>query len=117
MARVTVEDCLDKIPNRFDLVLMAAARAKSIAAGDPPRVLRSNDKNSVVALREIAEIAITEDELIENVMKGLCPALKQAQNDDTYSSEGFQGVMFSDVSHESEDSEEPEDLDEEEIEP
>jgi DNA-directed RNA polymerase subunit omega len=55
MARVTVEDCVDKVPNRFELVMLAAHRAREIAAGSPVTVSRDNDKNPVVALREIAE--------------------------------------------------------------
>ena len=55
MARVTVEDCVDKVPNRFDLVMLASHRAREITAGSPPTVDRDNDKNPVVALREIAE--------------------------------------------------------------
>lgn len=55
MARVTVEDCVDKVPNRFELVILAAHRAREIAAGSPITVARDNDKNPVVALREIAE--------------------------------------------------------------
>jgi len=55
MARVTVEDCVDKVPNRFDLVMLAAHRAREVAAGAPLTVERDNDKNPVVALREIAE--------------------------------------------------------------
>lgn len=55
MARVTVEDCVDKVPNRFDLVMLAAHRAREIAKGSPLTVDRDNDKNPVVALREIAE--------------------------------------------------------------
>lgn len=55
MARVTVEDCVDKVPNRFDLVMIAAHRAREIAAGSPLTVDRDNDKNPVVALREIAD--------------------------------------------------------------
>ena len=55
MARVTVEDCVDKVPNRFDLVMLAAHRAREITAGSPVTVDRDNDKNPVVALREIAE--------------------------------------------------------------
>jgi DNA-directed RNA polymerase subunit omega len=55
MARVTVEDCVDKVPNRFELVLLASHRAREIAAGAPATVERDNDKNPVVALREIAE--------------------------------------------------------------
>lgn len=55
MARVTVEDCVEKVPNRFDLVLMAAHRARMISAGGQITVDRDNDKNPVVALREIAD--------------------------------------------------------------
>ncbi|MFA5538388.1 MAG: DNA-directed RNA polymerase subunit omega [Gemmobacter sp.] len=55
MARVTVEDCVDKVPNRFELVMLAAHRAREIAAGSPLTVDRDNDKNSVVSLREIAD--------------------------------------------------------------
>jgi DNA-directed RNA polymerase subunit omega len=55
MARVTVEDCVDKVPNRFELVILAAHRAREIATGSPITVGRDNDKNPVVALREIAE--------------------------------------------------------------
>lgn len=63
MARVTVEDCVVHIPNRFDLVLQAAFRAKQIASGAPLTVDRDNDKNAVVSLREIAEETISLKEL------------------------------------------------------
>ncbi len=59
MARVTVEDCIDKIENRFDLVLLAAHRARLISSGQPIQVDRDRDKNPVVALREIAETALS----------------------------------------------------------
>ncbi len=65
MARVTVEDCVDKVTNRFDLVLVAAQRARQISAGAPLEVDRDNDKNAVVALREIADEKIFEDDLKE----------------------------------------------------
>ena len=55
MARVTVEDCVDKVPNRFELVMLAAHRAREISAGAPITVNRDNDKNPVVSLREIAD--------------------------------------------------------------
>ena len=58
MARVTVEDCVDKIPNRFDLVLMAAQRARQISGGADLTIDRDRDKNPVVALREIAETTV-----------------------------------------------------------
>jgi DNA-directed RNA polymerase subunit omega len=71
MARVTVEDCEDKVTNRFDLVLLAARRARQISAGAPITVERDNDKNPVVALREIADETITADDLQEAVLYGL----------------------------------------------
>lgn len=71
MARVTVEDCVIKIPNRFDLVMVAAQRARDIAAGAPLTVDRDNDKNPVVALREIADETINIDNLTDSLVKGL----------------------------------------------
>lgn len=65
MARVTVEDCVLNIPNRFDLVLQAAFRAKQIAAGAPLTVDRDNDKNAVVSLREIADQTVSLKDLSE----------------------------------------------------
>lgn len=69
MARVTVEDCVDKVPNRFELVMLAAHRAREIAAGAPLTIERDNDKNPVVALREIAEEAQTADSLRERMIE------------------------------------------------
>jgi len=71
MARVTVEDCEDKVTNRFDLVLLAARRARQISAGAPITVERDNDKNPVVALREIADETILASDLQEAVLYGL----------------------------------------------
>ena len=71
MARVTVEDCEDKVTNRFDLVLLAARRARQISAGAPITVERDNDKNPVVALREIADETILAGDLQEAVLYGL----------------------------------------------
>ena len=71
MARVTVEDCVDKIPNRFDLVLLAAQRARQISGGAELTIDRDRDKNPVVALREIAEETITPGELSESVVQSL----------------------------------------------
>jgi DNA-directed RNA polymerase subunit omega len=65
MARVTVEDCLEKVQNRFDLVLMAAKRARLIANGQEPMVEEENDKPTVLALREIAEDKINDEVLAE----------------------------------------------------
>jgi DNA-directed RNA polymerase subunit omega len=69
MARVTVEDCVDKVPNRFELVMLAAHRARSLASGSPLTVERDNDKNPVVALREIAEETLTADQLREDAIE------------------------------------------------
>ena len=71
MARITVEDCLTRIPNRFDLVLMAAQRARMISAGAPITVDRDNDKNPVVALREIGDGAISPEDLREDLIHSL----------------------------------------------
>lgn len=68
MARVTVEDCVDKVPNRFELVLLAAHRARAMSAGAELTIDRDNDKNPVVALREIAERTITPDNLREDLI-------------------------------------------------
>ena len=65
MARVTVEDCIDKVSNRFELVLIAAHRARMISGGIEPSIDRDNDKNPVLALREIALETVTFDELME----------------------------------------------------
>ena len=73
MARVTVEDCVDKIPNRFDLVLMAAQRARQISGGADLTIDRDRDKNPVVALREIAEETVRprhlEGAIVTNLQK------------------------------------------------
>ncbi len=71
MARVTVEDCVDKVPNRFDLVLFAAQRARQISGGDDLTIERDRDKNPVVALREIAEETVHPAELQEAVVGSL----------------------------------------------
>ena len=71
MARVTVEDCVDKIPNRFDLVLLAAQRARQISGGAELTLDRDRDKNPVVALREIAEETVRPDHLEEAVILGM----------------------------------------------
>ena len=63
MARVTVEDCIEKVPNRFELVMLAVQRSRDISAGAHPSILRDGDKNPVIALREIAESTINQDVL------------------------------------------------------
>jgi DNA-directed RNA polymerase subunit omega len=71
MARVTVEDCVDKIPNRFELVLLAAHRARAIANGSAMTVEPDNDKNPVIALREIAERTIPPDDMREGLIHSI----------------------------------------------
>ncbi len=71
MARVTVEDCVDKVPNRFELVMLAAHRAREITAGSPVTVDRDNDKNPVVSLREIADETQGADALRERMIESL----------------------------------------------
>jgi DNA-directed RNA polymerase subunit omega len=71
MARVTVEDCVDKVPNRFDLVLLAAQRAREISGGAELTIERDRDKNPVVALREIAEETVRPTELQEAAVTNL----------------------------------------------
>jgi len=71
MARVTVEDCIDKVPNRFELVLLAAHRGRMISQGAPLTIERDNDKNPVVALREVADQTIRADDLREDYVHSL----------------------------------------------
>ena len=71
MARVTVEDCIDKVENRFDLVLLASHRARMISSGSQITVDRDNDKNPVVALREIAEQTVRPKNLEESIVSNL----------------------------------------------
>jgi DNA-directed RNA polymerase subunit omega len=71
MARVTVEDCVLKIPNRFELVMLAGQRARDISSGAQLTVERDNDKNPVVALREIAEVTVNLETLKNSVVQGL----------------------------------------------
>ena len=73
MARVTVEDCVEKVPNRYELLMVATQRAKDISAGSQPLVDRDNDKNSVIALREIAENKVS----IENLQRSLVMNLQK----------------------------------------
>jgi DNA-directed RNA polymerase subunit omega len=71
MARVTVEDCIDKVDNRFELVLLAAHRARMVSSGAPITIDRDNDKNPVVALREIAEETVSPEDLMEDLIHSL----------------------------------------------
>jgi DNA-directed RNA polymerase subunit omega len=79
MARVTVEDCVLKVPNRFELVMMAAQRARDVSSGAPLTVERDNDKNPVVALREIADETVSLDALGNALVQAL---QKQSEQDE-----------------------------------
>ena len=69
MARITVEDCIDKFPSRFELVLVASNRARKLHSGERPTVEIDNDKNTVIALREIADSTLTTNEMKENLIQ------------------------------------------------
>ena len=77
MARVTVEDCVLQVPNRFQLVMLAAQRAREISAGSQLTIDRDNDKNPVVALREIADTTVNLDNLADSLVKGLQRQVEQ----------------------------------------
>jgi DNA-directed RNA polymerase subunit omega len=77
MARVTVEDCVLQVPNRFQLVMLAAQRAREISAGGQLTIDRDNDKNPVVALREIADTTVNLDNLADSIVKGLQRQVEQ----------------------------------------
>jgi len=76
MARVTVEDCVDKVPNRFELVMLAAHRAREISAGAEITIDRDNDKNPVVSLREIADETQSADDLRERLIESNQPQIE-----------------------------------------
>ena len=107
MARVTVEDCLDKIPNRFDLVVLASRRARDLTLGRAPFIERENDKATVIALREIAEGKIDLDYL--NVQEASPVDLlgkPEPDSDHGDASDSFTGLMLDDV-EEAEEADDP----------
>jgi DNA-directed RNA polymerase subunit omega len=87
MARVTVEDCVVKIPNRFELVLLAAQRARELSSGAPMTLDRDDDKNPVVALREIADETIGLDQLKNSLVRGLQKHVEIDEPEETHSIE------------------------------
>jgi len=91
MARVTVEDCADKVPNRFELVMLAAHRAREISYGSPLTITRNNDKNAVVSLREIAEETQGADALRERLI-----ASHQTQDEVDEPEEDASAILHSD---------------------
>ena len=70
MARITVEDCIDKFPSRFELVLVASQRSRELHSGETPTINKDNDKNTVIALREIADSTIPIEKMKENLIEG-----------------------------------------------
>ena len=70
MARITVEDCIDKFPSRFELVLVASQRSRELHSGETPTINKDNDKNTVIALREIADTTIPIEKMKENLIEG-----------------------------------------------
>ena len=82
MARITVEDCIEKISNRFDLVVFAVQRGRELSAGDEPTVDRDNDKNTVVSLREIAESTVDVVELRENLIISMQKQIQEEETED-----------------------------------
>ncbi|MAF30631.1 MAG: DNA-directed RNA polymerase subunit omega [Magnetococcales bacterium] len=118
MARVTVEDCVTIIPNRFELVLLASQRARDISAGVPLTVEKDNDKNPVVALREVAEQTIDFEELRRHIVHGvnrhadlnfeddnITTLTEDALSDLTGSAESIQEVEFEGEEGEGEEAE------------
>jgi len=103
MARVTVEDCVRKIPNRFELVMTAAQRARDVSAGAELTLVRDEDKNPVVALREIAEGNVDFAELEETLIRGL---QRYIENDDVVEDEMDIRALQQDVNGEPNEAEE-----------
>lgn len=95
MARVTVEDCVEVVPNRFDLVLLAARRARELSAGASMTVDKDNDKNPVVALREIAEETISLESLEENIIRSMQRATFRDGSDSDLESEFLDAISGS----------------------
>lgn len=92
MARVTVEDCIEKVPNRFRLVLLAAHRARNISAGSALTIERDKDKNPVVALREIADETLDMDSLKESLVHGLQRVLPSEDEEEASREDAKQDV-------------------------
>jgi len=80
MARVTVEDCVTKVPNRFELVLLASQRAKELGSGAEPTLPRDNDKNSVISLREIEEGTVPVEKIKEDFISSMQKYIKVQEN-------------------------------------
>ena len=112
MARVTVEDCVLKIPNRFELVMTAAQRARDVSAGAGLTLERDNDKNPVVALREIADEKVDFAELEETLIKGL---QRYIESDEPEEDEMDVLALAQDVSGEAGEANEKDEVEEDEL--
>jgi len=122
MARVTVEDCVVKVPNRFELVLLAAQRAREITSGAPLSIDRDDDKNPVVALREIADETVALDHLKSSVVRGMQKHVEIDEPEESHDLEldtALFGVgapagalMDEELEADAEDTEDPEDAEE-----
>lgn len=99
MARVTVEDCILKVPNRFELVLLAGQRARALSSGAEETLERDNDKNPVVALREIAEDKLDGEQLKDSLVRGL---QKHIEQDEPEEEDGLEMAAAALLSEESE---------------
>ena len=100
MARITVEDCIQKVSNRFDLVVFAVQRGRELSAGDELTIDRDNDKNTVVSLREIAESTVDIEELRENLIISM---QKQIQEEETEDKEITSETEDKEITSETED--------------
>ena len=98
MARVTVEDCVVKVPNRFELVLLAAQRAREVTAGAPLTIDRDDDKNPVIALREIADETIGLDHLRGSVVRGMQKHVEIDEPEETHELE-LEPTLFGITEH------------------
>ena len=122
MARVTVEDCVVKVPNRFELVLLAAQRAREITSGAPLSIDRDDDKNPVVALREIADETVALDHLKSSVVRGMQKHVEIDEPEESHELEldtalfGISApagaLMDEELEADAEDTEDPEDAEE-----
>src|SRR3954452_17562512 len=97
MARVTVEDCVTKVPNRFELVLLAAQRARDITSGAPLTIEKDNDKNPVVALREIADETIQLDQVQNALIKGMQKHVEMDEPEEERELEGMEAIWPGDI--------------------
>jgi len=98
MARITVEDCIDKFPSRFELVLVASQRARNLHSGDATLIDKDNDKNTVIALREIAEESISVNEMKENLIEEFQTVTISDEEDENLELETFTNNLKDDES-------------------